>query len=76
MPNPNNRKIKELELDKTGKIHMANQEFLNLETYSIAQFDKASIDYWNGRMNNQANTEILYEGKFRVISEFNDLDQI
>ena len=35
-----------------------------------------SIDYWNGIKNNETDIEILYEGQFKVIGEYNNLEQI
>ncbi|MCL5130589.1 DUF2441 domain-containing protein [Algibacter sp. L4_22] len=71
-----NRKIIELELEKKGKIHIADAQFLNLDAYNINEFNKVSIDYWNGIKNNETDIEILYEGQFKVIGEYNNLEQI
>ena len=71
-----NKKIIELELDKNGKIHIADAEFLNLDTYSINEFDIASEKYWKGEMNTELDIEILYEGKFKVINEYKNIENI
>jgi len=71
-----NKKIIELELDKKGRLHIADAEFLNLDTYSISEFNQSSIKYWKGEMNTKLDLEILYEGKFKVINEYNHLDDI
>ena len=74
--NSENKKIIELELDKKGKIHLADAEFLNLDTYSIEEFHNSSKKYWNGEMNTEFDIEILYEGKFKVINEFKNIEEI
>ncbi len=74
--NSENKKIIELELDEKGKIHLADAEFLNLDTYSIEEFHNSSKKYWNGEMNTEFDIEILYEGKFKVINEFKSIEEI
>jgi len=71
-----NKKIIELELDKKGRFHKADAEFIKSDTYSISEFNQSSIKYWKGQINTKPNLEILYEGKFKVINEYNHLDDI
>ena len=70
------RKIIELELNDYGKLHISDEEFLDLDTYSIQEFSESSVKYWEGQVNSDSKLEILYEGKFKVISEFNELNEI
>jgi len=71
-----NKKIIEVELDNSGKFHIADAEFLNLDTYSISEFKDASEKYWKGEMNSKLDIEILYEGKFKVINEYKNFENI
>lgn len=74
--NSKNKKIIELELDGDGKIHIADAEFLNLENYSISEFKIASKKYWKGERNTELDIEILYEGKFKVVNEYKNIENI
>ncbi|RED37912.1 hypothetical protein DFQ10_1175 [Winogradskyella eximia] len=49
---------------------------MNLDTYSINEFDIASEKYWKGEMNTELDIEILYEGKFKVINEYKNIENI
>ena len=74
--NSSKKRIIQLDLKDKGKIHIGDAEFLHLDTFSIAKWEKFSIDYWNGIKTENPDLEILYEGKFEVIAEFEQLDEI
>lgn len=71
-----NKKIIELELDDTGKLHRGDAEFLNLDTYNISEFKISSEKYWRGEMNSELDIEFLYEGKFKVVNEYKKIGEI
>jgi hypothetical protein len=70
------RKIIEIELEKEGKIHIADGELIKLENYSINEFNEMSNKYWKGEINNKSVIEILFEGKFKVINKYNNLEEL
>lgn len=70
------KKIIEIELEKEGKIHIADGELIKSENYSINEFNEMSNKYWKGEINNKSVIEILFEGKFKVINKYNNLEEL
>lgn len=65
-----NGKLFKLEL--TGKIHRANQEFLNLNNKPLNDMRQRAFKYWSGTSGqNKAEEECLFEGFVNVLEEIN-----
>ncbi len=74
---PNNRKkIIEVSLAKNAKIHSANASLIISETLNISDYSKLANKYWQGKMHINCEVETLFEGRFKVINEFNNLSEI
>lgn len=59
-----------LRVKLTGKIHVANQEFLNLTTENLNKIRQNSFHYWTGTSGVRLEEEeILFEGFAEVIEE-------
>lgn len=57
----------EIELHENKKIHFADLTLLNCNTFSHAQKVENAKQYWEGVKKPDYNTEILFEGQFKII---------
>ncbi|MFC0776914.1 DUF2441 domain-containing protein [Flavobacterium sp. HJSW_4] len=74
---PNNRKkIIELTLGNNAKIHCGNGSLIISETLNVSDYGKLANKYWQGKMHKNCEVETLFEGRFKVINEFNNIFEI
>lgn len=59
----------ELELQNCDVLHFADINLLNCKAYSHEEKVMAARNYWTGTANRDANTEVLFKGKFKVIRQ-------
>lgn len=71
-----NKKIFEIEILNSGKIHLADANFIIAETFRISEFESLAESYWSGKIEKKDEIEILYEGDFKIINEFKNIDEI
>lgn len=55
------------ELKVSGRIHKANERFLELNTKSQSHYHDLAVKYWSGEAVNGIGYEFLFEGKARVL---------
>lgn len=59
-----------LKLNLTGKIHRANQEYLNMNTRPLDYYRQQAFRYWSGTSGkNKQEEECLFEGFVEVLEE-------
>lgn len=69
-------KILELKLGKKGRLHKGDGTFIESETYTIEEYKSVAKKYWSGELNSIDEIEFSYEGEFKIINEFNDINQL
>ncbi|MEL6976224.1 MAG: DUF2441 domain-containing protein [Bacteroidota bacterium] len=68
------KKIFEVKINEIGKIHYAEERFLELNSFSIAEFEQNALSYWGGISDSQeGGIEILYEGQLEVVKCYDSL---
>jgi hypothetical protein len=72
----NRKKIIEVSLAKNAKIHCGNASLIISETLNISDYNILAKKYWQGKMHIDCEVETLFEGRFTVINEFNNLSEI
>lgn len=70
------KKILELKLSNTKRVHKGDGTQIVSETYAIEEYKLFAKRYWNGELNNFDEIEYSYEGAFEIIKEFNDIKDI
>ncbi|MCK4663776.1 MAG: DUF2441 domain-containing protein [Bacteroidales bacterium] len=71
-----NKKILQLKLNKNGKTHQADGTLVNIDTFSIKEFESRANDYWYGKILSDELQEILYEGEIQIVAEYRDINEI
>ncbi|MBQ4915319.1 DUF2441 domain-containing protein [Maribacter sp. MMG018] len=70
------KRIIEIELSTMGKKHVADAEYITTELFSIQEWKTLATDYWKGIKSSNPHLEILYEGKFKIINEYEKIELI
>ncbi len=70
------KKILQLQLLNNNKIHRGDGTLISADTYSIDLYEMIAKCYWRGKLTNQDEIELSYEGAFEVINEFRDINEI
>lgn len=70
------KRIIELELKENGQIHIGDAEYLKLESMSPGEWEIKALNYWTGVKSEKPDLEILFEGGFKVINEFEKPSEI
>jgi hypothetical protein len=70
------KKILEIEILNSGKMHLADGNFIRTETFKMSEFENLAKSYWSGKIEKKDEIEILYEGGFKIINEFKNINEI
>lgn len=74
--NSTSKKILEIEIEPNSKLHYADGFLIKTETLKINQYEELAMSYWSGKIENNVENEILFEGTFKVIGEFKNIEEI
>lgn len=70
------KKILEISLIENNKIHKCDGTLIEINTSPIEDYTINAKKYWTCELNNLADIEILYEGKFKVKTIYNNISEI